>query len=161
MTRSGQADSTKVKRARRRGAVLVEAALVLPLCMLFILGMFEYARYVMFVQLVNNAAREGVRYAVAHGQPVTIAGTTYGNSTSDVTNIVNQYLGGQSLIGQQVQVYLSDAVGQNIGNWNDAQSGENICVRISGDYGLMTARLLMAPATFPVQSQAVMRIENN
>src|SRR5205807_1594103 len=72
----------------RTAAVTVETALVLPIALLFILGIFEYGRYLMTMQLMNNAAREGVRYAVTHLQPVTLGATTYGNATSDVTNIV-------------------------------------------------------------------------
>ena len=33
-----------------------------------------------------DSQREAARYAVAHTQSVVIAGTTYGNATSDVTN---------------------------------------------------------------------------
>ena len=69
----------------RTAAVTVETALVLPIALLFILGIFEYGRYLMTMQLMNNAAREGVRYAVTHLQPVTLGATTYGNATSDVT----------------------------------------------------------------------------
>ena len=72
--------------SRRRGSLTVEMAMVLPLVLAFILAIFEYGRYIFTVQLFNNAAREGTRYAVAHLQPVTLGGVTYGNATSDVTS---------------------------------------------------------------------------
>jgi Flp pilus assembly protein TadG len=138
----------------------LEAALVLPICLIFILGIFEYARYVMFLQLFSNAAREGVRYAVTHLDPVTIQNVTYGNSTSDVTNVINQYLAGQQLASQQIQLYESDSLGNNLGPWQNAQAGDCLCVRITGNYPLISPKLVYASATLPIQAQAVMRVES-
>jgi Flp pilus assembly protein TadG len=146
---------------RRRGAVLMEAALVLPFCLMFILGLFEYARYVMFLQILNNAAREGARYAVMHVNAVTIDGTTYGNATSDVTTIVSQVLAGQQLTSQTTQVYLSDSLGNNTGTWQNAQTGESVSVQITGNYKLVTPSLLYAGSTFPVTTRTTMRVESN
>ena len=56
---------TKFAAHRQRlGSVTVEMALVLPLVLLFILGLFEYGRYLMTLQLFNNAAREGARLGI-------------------------------------------------------------------------------------------------
>src|SRR3954469_22924930 len=95
-------------RGGRRGSVTVEMGLVLPLVLLFILGIFEYGRYLMTVQLFNNAAREGTRYAIAHLQPVVLGGTTYGNATSDVTSHVTGVIGGVTLAAQNISVFASD-----------------------------------------------------
>ena len=51
------------RRRLRSGATLVETALVLSLLLLFLFGIFEYARYLLVHQLLANAARDGVRYA--------------------------------------------------------------------------------------------------
>jgi Flp pilus assembly protein TadG len=50
--------------ARRRGAAVVEMAVVTPILMLFIFGMIEFGRFIMIGQLAVNATREGDRYAV-------------------------------------------------------------------------------------------------
>lgn len=134
---------------------------MLPFCFLFIFGVFEYGRYLMYLQIVNNAAREGARYAVTHLDPVVISNVTYGNADSDVTNTVNQYLAGLSLNSQQTQVYLSDTTGNNLGTWQNAQAGNSICVKITGNYQLMVSRLLYAATKFPITGEAVMRVENN
>jgi Flp pilus assembly protein TadG len=42
---------------------VVEFALVLPLLMLLLLGMFEFGRVIMVQQVLTNAAREGAREA--------------------------------------------------------------------------------------------------
>src|SRR5882724_8663413 len=93
---------------KRRASVTVEAALVLPIVILFLFGILEYGRYLMTLQMVTNAAREGAHYALAHTQPVTVSGTTYGNATSDVTNVINTAMAGNQLSGQNIQVYAAD-----------------------------------------------------
>ena len=70
--------------------------------LLFLWGIFEYSRYVMLLQVVNNAAREGCRYAVMHTNPVVISGVTYGNADTDVTNLVTNCLGGVALTSQSI-----------------------------------------------------------
>jgi hypothetical protein len=149
------------KPRHRRGSAVVEAAVVLPIIVLFLLGILEYGRYVMTLQVLTNAAREGGRYALAHTEPVTIQGTTYGNATSDVTNIVNQFSAGQKLTGQTIQVYASDTFGNNQGPWTDAGVGDSICVRISGTYNFIIPKLLYLPTSIPVVAQAVTRSEGN
>jgi hypothetical protein len=99
---------------------------------------------------------------LTHTQPVTISGVTYGNATSDVTNIVNQALGGQYLVGQTVQVYKSDSLGNNIGSWTTTEAGELVCVRIDGNYRVLLGGMLYGlNADIPVRSQVAMRSESN
>jgi len=54
------------RRRLRGGATLVETALVLSLLMLFLFGIFEYARYLLVTQMLSNAARDGARYAATN-----------------------------------------------------------------------------------------------
>lgn len=145
----------------RRGATVMEAALVLPIVLIFLLGILEYGRYVMTLQVLTNAAREGARYALAHTEPVTLQGVTYGNATSDVQTIVNNACAGQQLTGHTVQVYESDALGNNLGVWTNASSGEPICVRISGTYNFLIPGMLYLPNSCTITSQAVIRSEGN
>lgn len=144
---------------RRSGAAAVEAALVLPFLMMFLLGVMEYGRYVMMLHVLQNAAREGARYAIAHTEPVVISGVSYGNNTTDVTNVVNNFLAGQTLSSQSVQVYLSDTSGNNIGTWTNAEAGDLICVRISGNFNFIVASLLRTSSSLSVQVRSVMRNE--
>jgi len=51
----------------RRGVQMVEAAIVLPVVMMLILGTFSTAMGVYYYQLVATLAREGARYASVHG----------------------------------------------------------------------------------------------
>jgi len=146
----------------RRGAAAVEAALVLPVVVVLLFGILEYGRYLMTLQVLTNAAREGAHYALTHTQPVTIAGVTSGNATTDVTNVIDKALGGGIyLSGQTVQVYASDSLGNNIGSWTSTQIGDSVCVRITGNYRVILGGMLFLPNTIPVVAQAVMRSESN
>lgn len=63
----------------RRGAVAVEAAVVLPLLIIMMLGVWEVGRLVQVNQMVINAAREGARLAAGgyvNGTAVTSAMVT-------------------------------------------------------------------------------------
>jgi hypothetical protein len=71
-------------RAVRRdesGAELIEFALVFPILLLTMLGMFDFGLLFERYQVVTNAAREGARVAVLPGY-----------SDADVEARVNQYL---------------------------------------------------------------------
>jgi Flp pilus assembly protein TadG len=69
------------KHRARRGAAMVEMALVMPLFFMVVLGIMEFGRAMMVSNLVTNAAREGARMAVIDG-----------SSNSDVTNSINTFL---------------------------------------------------------------------
>ena len=71
----------RARRNDREGAALVEAAVVLPIFFLAILGMVEFGRAMMVGQLVTNAAREGARRAIL-----------YGSEQSEVTSHIHDFL---------------------------------------------------------------------
>jgi hypothetical protein len=50
-----------------KGQGLVEFALVVPLFLLLVIAIFELGRAVYYVQMLDSAAREGMRYAIVHG----------------------------------------------------------------------------------------------
>ena len=52
----------------RRGAVMVETGLVLPVFFIFFYGMIETSQMGMTFQLITDAAREGCRVAVLDGK---------------------------------------------------------------------------------------------
>lgn len=68
-------------RAPRRGVAAVEFAVVLPIMLILVLGVWEIGRLVEVQQLLTNAAREGARRA-AMGSA----------SNTDAKNAVTRYL---------------------------------------------------------------------
>jgi hypothetical protein len=49
------------------GQALVEFALVAPMLFLVLFSIIEFGRFVYYNQVLNDAAREGARYAIVHG----------------------------------------------------------------------------------------------
>ena len=66
---------------------MVELALVAPILFVLILGTIEAGRFMLFYEVMNNATREGARYAIVHGadstcprNPSRSSGSTSGSS---------------------------------------------------------------------------------
>ena len=87
-------------RSRRKGVALVEFALVLPLLLILLIGIWEVARVIQVQQTVQNAAREGGRQASTGKRTateviqavknyITRAGYTSTNVTVTVTNLTS------------------------------------------------------------------------
>jgi Flp pilus assembly protein TadG len=83
---------TLARRRRERGAELVEFALVLPVLLLIILGIFDFGFLFKDYEVITNAAREGARVGVLSGYSptdvqaratsyITAAGLTAGLAT--------------------------------------------------------------------------------
>lgn len=65
------------KRQQFSGQTLVEFALIFPLFILMIMGLFDVGRYVFFYSVLNNAVREGTRTGIVQ------TFTAYGSATCD------------------------------------------------------------------------------
>jgi hypothetical protein len=60
---------------RDDGQSLVEFALILPVLLLIITGLFDVARATWQENTLAYAAREGTRYAIVHGSAAVVEGT--------------------------------------------------------------------------------------
>src|SRR5262245_48906522 len=77
----------QARNTKRRGAAALETAIVmLPVILLFC-GVFQYGRLLMSWNVLNNAAREGCRYALVNNTKATVA--------SDVDTLVRAKMGSQ------------------------------------------------------------------
>lgn len=73
----------------RRGQALVEFALVLPLVLILVISVFEFARAWNIQQVITDAAREGARIAVVG----SANGESAGEISTNVTAAINSQLG--------------------------------------------------------------------
>ena len=89
--------TTRSKRTERRGAALVEFALVAPIFLLLVVGSIEFGRAIMVQEALTNASREGVRTGIEDG-----------SLTTDVTTAVNNYLTDMSISGASTSVTPAD-----------------------------------------------------
>lgn len=128
-------------------------ALVLNVCLIFLLALFDFGRVIMIRQVVTNAAREGCRYAVAN----TSTGTT-----SQVQTCVTNYLCGQQIGSLAINVYQADPTsGANLGAWTNAGLTDSIGVQVTGTIQTVTPTFSMLPSSLPIQATCVMASEGN
>ena len=63
------------RRKGSRGQALPEFAIVAPLFFLLLFGIIEAGRFIYYYEVLNNATREGARYAIVNGASSLIAGS--------------------------------------------------------------------------------------
>src|SRR5262245_16326757 len=115
-------------RSGRRGAATVELSVVLIVMILFMFGIFEFSRAIFIRQLVDNAVREGARFAVVNTGNDAV-------QTQQVQDRVTQLLPrGQFSQFPTPLVYRANANGNPDpldSNWKDAGFGDRIAVVIN------------------------------
>ena len=137
---------------RRRGAVLVETGVIIGLVAMLVFGVFEYARLLMDWNLLNNAAREGCRYALANNTSTTI-------STS-VQTIVTGYMAGETKNFNNFTVSVSGTHQGASTPVNSLQPGDAITVTVSGTYKFMNiVPFIHMPTSFLITSGVTMLCE--
>jgi Flp pilus assembly protein TadG len=152
------------RREPRRGGGIVETATCILVCFLFMFAIFEYGRYLMVHQLLNNAVREGARLAAV---------TTNTQNTAAIQNTVIVYLANQVIVNTagkpisaaDVQVYQSNpatgAAATPDSLWYDAALGSTIVVRVSALFRPMLPTFGYLPKAFTITATAQMRSEAN
>jgi Flp pilus assembly protein TadG len=86
---------TTMKRDSNRGQSLVEFALVLPLFLLILFGIFDIGRGVYAYNTIQNAAREGVRVAIVDQNEDVIVGEVQQHAVGlrlDESNVTLSFL---------------------------------------------------------------------
>jgi Flp pilus assembly protein TadG len=138
----------------RRGATAVEMAAVISVFVLLLFGILEYCLVLYATNVVENAAREGSRYAVVHVNDATVV--------ADTQTVVKRFMGGldKKMGNYTCNVYKSDSNGNNTGAAVNTQFGEYVCVQVSVVYVPMTP-LLDKLKTFTIQTKCAMGSEAN
>jgi Flp pilus assembly protein TadG len=81
--------SPRTIRRQRRGAAAVEAAVVLPVLMIFIAGIVDVGRLPKYADTISNAARIGAQYGCAN--------TTTAADTTSITAMVKAEISNEKL----------------------------------------------------------------
>ena len=130
-------------RRRRRGAAMVEMALILPIFLLLTVGLIEFGRAFMVQQMVTNASRDGARL-----------GSLPGIGNSEVEASVRQSLTVGRIDSNVVRVTVTPT------NLQEAQTGAQVRVGIQvafQDVSWMPAPWFLGQAN--LSSETVMRRE--
>jgi Flp pilus assembly protein TadG len=137
--------------SRRRGATIVETALVILPVLLFFYGIFEYGRFVMDRNILNNAAREGCRYALANNTNTSI--------NANVQSVVSNFMAGRDAASFTNFTVSVTGTHQGVStSVNNLVAGDSITVTVSGTYQFLNFRLLPMP-TLTVTSACTMICE--
>lgn len=177
---------TNAARRARPGAVIPESALVLSVFLLLLFGMFEYCRFLMVLQVTNNAARDGARYAVVNVNrsdsqqaqtdiinytkdrlsgiqnnfqgPVNVA--VYSCDSSGFTQTPPKVVAKSSPAGKTVDPFSNyNSTSNPLAPWNSAAFTEKIAVTIQGVYKPILPVHLFMPSVINFNITAVMGSE--
>jgi len=112
----------------RRGAAMVEFAVVAPVFLVMVIGILELGRAIVVQQLLTNASREGAR----------IGGYDTTTTKSTVTSAVNSYLSNVGISGATTTVSPNDL--------SSAKDGDSVSVTVSIPFS--TVSYLPSPVYF-------------
>lgn len=161
---------------RRLGTTTVEVSVVISVFLLFLFGILEYCRFLLMMHVVTNAARDGARYAVVNvNKPTNFDTVDYFDGATTFPS-VKKYTDSKSSAVQQmlttytVSVFPCDMTSLNATppvvvtksgspSWNQAQFGDRIAVRISGDYTPVLPNFLFMSASIPINIAVTMNSE--
>lgn len=168
---------------KRRGAAVVEMAVVSILLFMMLFGIFEYCRLLYVMHITHNAARDTVRYAVVHTSGGNMAGEPLTISHADLVALLQSGQIGGSTIGSgmagmdknlencTVEIFAVDPDGLNQNPpviqplsgsvWSDAAFNQRIAVRVSGNYRPVLPSLLFMNSTVPIQITVLSSSEAN
>jgi Flp pilus assembly protein TadG len=90
-------------KRRRRGASAVEAAIVLPVFLIFVFGLFEYCHIQMVSNLLKGSCRSAARF-----------GATEGRTNSETTNLLSNKMA-PALNPNLLAIQIKDASGYDAG----------------------------------------------
>ena len=130
----------------------VETAAIMVWMSMLLFGFFEYGRLLMDWSLLNNAAREGCRYALVNNTSSTV-------STS-VQGVVTTYMAGRTTSFSNFTVTVS---GTHLGvstAVNSLEPGDPITVTVTGTYKFLNIiPLIHLPTSLSISSSVMMMCE--
>lgn len=115
------------KRLNRKGASIVEFALLAPILILLVLGTIDLGQYINVSQAVSNASREGA----------LVAARSETTSASSVESAVRAYMTGVYpnaagvMVGDALQITTSSGDGADLSTVN---AGSSVSVKVSIEY---------------------------
>jgi Flp pilus assembly protein TadG len=133
----------RLGRGRRRGAALVESAIVMPLVILMVFGVIEYGWMFLKSQQISNACRTGAR-----------AGARYGATAGTVTSAVSTSMTNDGFTSGQYSVTLTPSDPTSL------SPGQSLTVQITVPYSNIAAiNIALIPTPTNLRASVVMARE--
>lgn len=146
-------------RSRSAGQALVEFVLVAPVFFLLLFGIIEGGRFILYYQTLNNATREGARYAIVHGSNSSYPS---GPMPPGATPPPRYDLPGDNVI-QEVKDAAFGLLGDSVAvtpTWPGAQNARNSEVNVAATYTYNTLVPLVPLPPITVTAESTLVINN-
>lgn len=144
-----------MSRRRRRshgGQALVEFALILPIFVLVLVGIFDMGRAVYDYNVISNAARQAIRLAIVD------------QNTTKITNEAVQHATGIAGVGDVTVSFLDGATATTYNQCSDAPTGCKLgwyaVITVSYDYTAATPLIGNLIGTIHMASTSKQAIES-
>jgi Flp pilus assembly protein TadG len=135
----------------RRGAVAVETAVVMFAVTSVVFGVFEFSRLFMDWNLLNNAAREGCRFAIVNNTDTTIS--------AEVQTTVTKFMAGQATSFSNFTVTVTGTHQGVATAVNNLSAGDLITVTVSGKFNFLNIIPLAKMPALTITSAVIMGCE--
>lgn len=144
-------------RPASAGQALVEFALVAPIFFLLLFGIIEGGRFILYYQTLNNATREGARYAIVHGSNSLCPS---GPMPPGKSAPLGCYDPSGAQVVQQVKGTAFGVLGSTVvvtPEWGLTGNGRDsdVTVRASYTYGTLLPLVPLPPITMTAESRLV------
>jgi Flp pilus assembly protein TadG len=158
----------KTLRSRRPGMTLVETVIVIMIVVMIIFGIFEYCRYLMVRNLMDNAARTGLRYAIVNNTSTTVAAdtsTVVTGGTLTSGTVVPDRMAGQETTAFKSGTFTVTVSGVHNGttytgnNVNALVAGDMMTVTVTGTFNFMNIMPIINLGTMTMTSSPTMVCE--
>ena len=117
----------------KKGQVLVEFALVLPILLLFLFGVIDFSRYLYTKNTMNNAARAGARAAsVITPPPTAVSLRQVSSPANNIERAINSNVSFNFIDVPSVTyaLQITNLAGANVAS-GPAQSGDQVQVTVN------------------------------
>ncbi|HET7831275.1 MAG TPA: TadE/TadG family type IV pilus assembly protein [Candidatus Limnocylindrales bacterium] len=145
---------------------MVEFALVAPVFFLLLFGIIEGGRFIFYYQTLNNATREGARYAIVHGSNAKCITPTSGGPSGPMPPGVTAPAC-HDATGARVIQRVKDAGFGVLGNgvtvtptWGATGNGRNSPVTVSATYTYRTLLPLLPLPAITITAESSLVINN-
>lgn len=143
-------------RPRARGQALVEFALVAPVFFLLLFAIIEGGRFILYYETLNNATREGARFAIVNGSNSLICpqGPMQSGYACDPT-------------GEGTKQRVRDSAFGILGNavvvtpeWPDSYNNRDMRVRVAATYTYSSLIPLIPLPSITISAESTLVINN-
>ena len=154
MIRRSDIRSRSASHRRSRGQALVEFAFVAPIFLLLLFSLIDFGRYVYYVQILNNAAREGTRYAIVHGSN-SFQPTGPNPNDATITAVVRNYAVG--VIGNSAVLNITSTWGTPP---NPATNNRGSKVKVAVTYAFQSLIPIVPIPPITINGESTLVINN-